>query len=99
MTPIQTPITGKEQQESLSAPYHALVQFYCAFNTGDLEMMSQNWWQSDEIAMDNPLGGIKRGWTEIRPYVLAPVPVDWYPSADPRSEARQIVSSLRTRSC
>lgn len=28
--------------------------------------MSENWAQSDEIAMDNPLGGIKRGWTEIQ---------------------------------
>ncbi|WP_373033845.1 nuclear transport factor 2 family protein, partial [Sulfurovum sp.] len=24
-----------------------------------------NWAQSDDIAMDNPLGGIKRGWAEI----------------------------------
>ena len=67
MTPVQIPITGKEKQESLFTPYQALVHFYCAFNTSDLEMMSQNWWQSDEIAMDNPLGGIKRGWAEIRP--------------------------------
>lgn len=29
-------------------------------------MMSENWVQSDNIAMDNPLGGIKRGWTEIK---------------------------------
>ena len=28
--------------------------------------MSANWLQTDEIAMDNPLGGIKRGWDEIR---------------------------------
>lgn len=65
--PVQTPITGEEKQESLSTPYQALVHFYCAFNTSDLKMMSQNWWQSNEVAMDNPLGGIKRGWAEIRP--------------------------------
>jgi len=29
-------------------------------------MMSRNWHQSDEVAMDNPLGGIKRGWHEIK---------------------------------
>ncbi|MFC1574104.1 YybH family protein, partial [Candidatus Latescibacterota bacterium] len=29
-------------------------------------MMYQNWHQSDDIAMDNPLGGIKRGWNEVR---------------------------------
>ena len=28
--------------------------------------MSANWLQTEEIAMDNPLGGIKRGWDEIR---------------------------------
>ena len=31
-----------------------------------MKMMSDNWAQSDEVAMDNPLGGIKRGWHEIR---------------------------------
>ncbi len=66
MQPIQQPITGKEQQGYLSLPYQAIVQFYCAFNQRDLTMMEANWAQSDEIAMDNPLGGIKRGWQEIR---------------------------------
>jgi len=63
---IQEPITGKEEQGQLTTPYQALVQFYCAFNSGNLEMMSENWAQSDQIAMDNPLGGIKRGWNEIK---------------------------------
>lgn len=58
-------ITGNEEQEQLSSPYHALIQFYCAFNSGDMQMMSENWAQSDDIAMDNPLGGVKRGWAEI----------------------------------
>ena len=29
--------------------------------------MAPNWDSSDEIPMDNPLGGIRRGWNEIRP--------------------------------
>ncbi len=66
MKPIQEPITGKEQQGDLSTPYQALVQFYCAFNRRDMAMMEANWAQSEEIAMDNPLGGIKRGWQDIR---------------------------------
>lgn len=66
MQPIQEAITGKEEQGYVSTPYQALVQFYCAFNTRDMNMMSENWWQSDDIAMDNPLGGIKRGWKEIQ---------------------------------
>jgi ketosteroid isomerase-like protein len=32
-----------------------------------MQMMSENWMQSDEISMDNPLGGVKRGWSEIQP--------------------------------
>jgi hypothetical protein len=54
-----TAITGKEDQGDLSTPYQALIQFYYAFNEGDFETMSANWLQTDEIAMDNPLGGIK----------------------------------------
>ena len=30
-------------------------------------MMEANWANTDDIAMDNPLGGIKRGWQAIRP--------------------------------
>lgn len=66
MQPIPTAITGKENMSHLTSPYQALVQFYCAFNTGDMDMMSKNRVQSDDIVMDNPLGGIKRGWAEIQ---------------------------------
>lgn len=66
MLPIQQAITGNEDQGQLTSPYQALVQFYCAFNAGDMQMMSDNWAQSDDSAMDNPLGGIKRGWPEIQ---------------------------------
>jgi len=66
MQPIQTAITGKEKFEDLSKPYQALAQFYNAFNNQNMTEMSRNWLQSSEIAMDNPLGGIKRGWDEIK---------------------------------
>lgn len=66
MTPEQKPITGKEDKTGLSLPHQALVDFYHAFNSGDLEIMSRNWAQSEHISMDNPVGGIKRGWNEIR---------------------------------
>ncbi len=66
MKPVQTPITGQEDLGDVSLPFNALVQFYRAFNTRDIALMAENWAQSDEIAMDNPLGGIKRGWSEIR---------------------------------
>ncbi|MCL4457300.1 MAG: nuclear transport factor 2 family protein, partial [Nitrospirae bacterium] len=66
MQPIQIPITGSENLEDPSSPFYALVQFYRAFNTRNIMLMSQNWAQTEDIAMDNPLGGIKRGWDEIR---------------------------------
>jgi len=50
-----------------STPESALEQFYAAFNGRDLALMSENWAQIEEIALDNPLGGIRRGWAEIRP--------------------------------
>ncbi len=44
----------------------ALAQFYRALNSRDIKLMQANWDNSAGAAMDNPLGGIKRGWTEIR---------------------------------
>jgi hypothetical protein len=66
MRPIQKAITGKEEQGNLSSPSQALIQFYRAFNSGDMQLMAMNWAQSDDISMDNPLGGLKRGWSEIK---------------------------------
>ena len=65
MTPIQTAITGNEKE--FNSKYHeALVEFYKTFNGRDFELMGKNWFNHEEIAMDNPLGGIKRGWREIK---------------------------------
>ena len=67
MHPVQEAITGKENLGDLSSPFRALAHFYHAFNSRNMKMMSENWAQSGEVAMDNPVGGIKRGWTEIEP--------------------------------
>ena len=61
MKPIQEPITGKEELGDLSQPQQALAQFYRAFNTRDLAMIDDDFAPSDEVAIDNPLGGIRRG--------------------------------------
>ena len=66
MTPEQKPITGKENTTALSGELKALVEFYAAFNGQNINKMEQNWADTDEVAMDNPLGGIKRGWKEIK---------------------------------
>jgi ketosteroid isomerase-like protein len=64
--PESVPITGAEAHAGEESGFKALVQFYRAFNARDLPAMQDNWLNADEIAMDNPLGGIWRGWTEIR---------------------------------
>jgi ketosteroid isomerase-like protein len=61
MKPIQEPITGNEDISDLSRPEQALAQFYRAFNSRDLDMIDANFAASDEVAIDNPLGGIRRG--------------------------------------
>lgn len=64
--PIQAPVTGNEYAGDQRDSLQALAQFYRALNSRDLDLMQQNWVNSAEAAMDNPLGGIKRGWSEIR---------------------------------
>jgi ketosteroid isomerase-like protein len=50
---------------SINELRQALDDFYRAFNGRDLELMARNWHTAGEISMDNPLGGISRGWAEI----------------------------------
>lgn len=60
------PITGNEATEARKHPaVNALSIFYKAFNTRDMPLMKQAWLDTDEISMDNPIGGIRRGWPAI----------------------------------
>jgi len=42
------------------------AQHLAHYITQDHALMESNWAQSDEASMSNPLGGIKRGWNEIK---------------------------------
>ena len=64
MKPVQEPITGKEELGDLSEPEQALAEFYRAFNARDFSLIDDNFVASDEVAIDNPLGGIRRGAAE-----------------------------------
>lgn len=66
MNIITNPITGSEKIENGTKPFDALVEFYRAFNTRDLKLMSSNWENSEEASMSNPLGGVRRGWEAIQ---------------------------------
>jgi ketosteroid isomerase-like protein len=59
-------ITGAESVESADSSLVALVHFYRAFNQRDLVAMERAWLPGDEPSMDNPIGGIRRSWPEIR---------------------------------
>jgi hypothetical protein len=43
----------------------ALSQFYRALHQRDITLMHENWEGADDVVIDNPLGGIKRRWSEI----------------------------------
>lgn len=60
-------ITGLEYSNDGSDPISALTQFYKAFNSRDIALMEENWLHTEEASLANPLGGLRRGWSEIRP--------------------------------
>ncbi|MFK0164464.1 YybH family protein [Rhizobium sp. NPDC090279] len=66
MTAATTEITGAENRIGDGGALDALVDFYRAFNTGDLDSLAANWADGDTPSMDNPIGGIRRGWPSIR---------------------------------
>lgn len=59
-------ITGTEQLSAAEPALEKLIAFYRAFNQRDMHLMQDNWESSEEASMSNPLGGIKRGWMDIR---------------------------------
>ena len=58
--------SGENSPLDLGTPLAALTSFYSAFNNRDLAQMEAVWLPGDEPSMDNPIGGIRRGWSEIR---------------------------------
>ena len=63
---IESAITGAQHQSAPTTPRAALEEFYAAFNGRDLELMAQNWSDGEDASMSNPLGGIRRGWNNIK---------------------------------
>ena len=63
---VSTKAINGNQKDVLSKEEQALSKFYKAFNTRDMALMSESWLNTDEISMDNPIGGIRRGWEEIK---------------------------------
>jgi hypothetical protein len=59
-------ITGREPPAGDGSALDALIDFYRAFNASDLKTLGANWADGGAPSMDNPIGGIRRGWPAIR---------------------------------
>ncbi|WP_349960430.1 nuclear transport factor 2 family protein [Rhizobium sp. ZPR3] len=66
MANLLTEITGSEKMTGDGGALDTLIGFYRAFNAGDLDALAANWADGDRPSMDNPIGGIRRGWPSIR---------------------------------
>ncbi|MBY2918782.1 YybH family protein [Rhizobium leguminosarum] len=60
-----TEVSGNEMKLGDGGAFDALIEFYRAFNAGDLDGLESVWLGKTEPSMDNPIGGIRRGWTQI----------------------------------
>lgn len=58
-------IAGAEPKAEDGSPLDALIEFYQAFNAGDLHGLEAVWLGGEAPSMDNPIGGIRRGWGAI----------------------------------
>jgi hypothetical protein len=58
-------IEGAELKSGDGGPVDALIEFYRAFNAGDLGSLESVWLADETPSMDNPIGGIRRGWAAI----------------------------------
>jgi ketosteroid isomerase-like protein len=65
-TSLPDAIDGLDTHFAPDHPLSALGAFYRAFNQRDLAAMEANWAHDDGASMSNPLGGIRRGWPQIR---------------------------------
>ena len=58
-------ISGKETPAGDGSALDALIGFYRAFNASDLTALAANWADREAPSMDNPIGGLRRGWPAI----------------------------------
>jgi hypothetical protein len=66
MDSLMTTINGSENLANVeNDKLKILINFYKAFNQRDLKLMQSVWLNSDEASMNNPVGGIMRGWKDI----------------------------------
>ncbi|MDW9413959.1 hypothetical protein GOB15_05715 [Sinorhizobium meliloti] len=65
MTVDLSEITGSETGPGDGSATDALIEFYRAFNAANLEALEAVWSEGEAPSMNNPIGGIRRGWSSI----------------------------------
>ncbi len=66
MPAAPTEIDGNETVDDSASPLAALIAFYRAFNAADLDGLARSWLDGEVPSMSNPVGGLRRGWPDIR---------------------------------
>ncbi len=58
-------VDGDETKRGDGGPIDVLIEFYRAFNAADILGLEAVWFDDASPSMDNPIGGIRRGWNQI----------------------------------
>ncbi|MGE4541076.1 MAG: nuclear transport factor 2 family protein [Bacteroidales bacterium] len=67
MKNLKMTINGSEPLASIDDDkLKSVVLFYKAFNQRDLDLMQKVWLSGEASSMNNPVGGIMRGWDNIK---------------------------------
>lgn len=64
--PCSRIINGTGEIRELSDYELAIYRFYEAFNNKNLKAMANIWANTEDITAENPAGGIRRGWSELK---------------------------------
>jgi len=59
-------INGYGDTSELSEQELAIYRFYKAFNEKNMEAITKVWANTEDITAENPAGGIRRGWSDLK---------------------------------
>jgi ketosteroid isomerase-like protein len=59
-------INGYGDTSELSEPELAIYGFYKAFNEKNMAAITKIWANTEDITIENPAGGIRRGWSDLK---------------------------------
>ena len=59
------PIKGFDLINEANHTLYALQEFYQGFNNRDYSLIENNWSRHEQASLANPLGGLRRGWSDI----------------------------------